>query len=69
MKNRLFALTAAAVLAVSLTACGSKTEEPAAADTKASCGGDSFRRYHRREEGSEGSHGVRLRALQLDPAG
>ena len=35
MKNRLFALTAAAVLAVSLTACGSKTEEPAAADTKA----------------------------------
>ena len=35
MKNRLFALTAAAVLAVSLTACGSKAEEPAAADTKA----------------------------------
>ena len=48
MKNRLFALTAAAVLAVSLTACGSSkteepaadnaaeaTEEPAAADTKA----------------------------------
>lgn len=34
MKNRLFALTAAAVLAVSLTACGSKAEEPAAADTK-----------------------------------
>ena len=35
MKNRLFALTAAAVLAVSLTACGSKAEEPTAADTKA----------------------------------
>ena len=35
MKNRLFTLTAAAVLAVSLTACGSKAEEPAAADTKA----------------------------------
>ena len=35
MKNRLFALTTAAVLAVSLTACGSKAEEPAAADTKA----------------------------------
>ena len=34
MKNRLFALTTAAVLAVSLTACGSKAEEPAAADTK-----------------------------------
>ena len=35
MKNRLFALTAAAVLAVSLTACGSKAEKPAAAATKA----------------------------------
>lgn len=34
MKNRMIALTAAAVLAVSLTACGSKAEEPAAADTK-----------------------------------
>ena len=34
MKNRLFALTTAAVLAVSLIACGSKAEEPAAADTK-----------------------------------
>ena len=31
---RMIALTAAAVLAVSLTACGSKAEEPAAADTK-----------------------------------
>ena len=39
MKNRLFALTAAAVLAVSLTACGSKAEEPAAADTKAEAAG------------------------------
>lgn len=70
MKNRLFALTAAAVLAVSLTACGSKAEEPAAADTKAEAAEETaFRRYHRREEGPEGSHGVRLRALQLDPAG
>ena len=34
MKNRMIALTAAAVLAVSLTACGSKAEEPATADTQ-----------------------------------
>ena len=70
MKNRLFTLTAAAVLAVSLTACGSKAEEPAAADTKAEAAEETASADTTGEKKvPEGSHGVRLRALQLDPAG
>ena len=58
MKNRLFALTTAAVLAVSLTACGSKAEEPAAADTKTEAAEDTASADTAEDaQGAEGADG------------